>query len=66
MPMPKNNCHRCSERYSGCHSTCESYLIYASECERIRRNRNIDQIHEGYIKQQSNKACRIHFGKASY
>jgi hypothetical protein len=66
MPMPKNKCYGCPDRHVGCQVECESYLTYATECERIRRNRVADYAYYGYAKQQSDKACRIHFGKASY
>jgi len=63
--MPKNNCYGCTDRHVGCQINCESYIAYAAECERIRKNRRADYEYNGYWKQQSDKACRIHFGKAS-
>lgn len=65
MPMPQNNCRGCTNRHINCHNDCQSYLTYTVECERIRRNRRADYEYNGYWKQQSDKACRIHFGKAS-
>lgn len=31
--MKKSNCMNCSERYVGCHSVCEKYLLYVEEHE---------------------------------
>jgi len=63
--MIKCECQGCTKRQPSCHDTCESYQAYKAERERIRRNRRADYEYNGYWKQQSDKACRIHFGKAS-
>lgn len=65
MPMPKNNCRGCNNRNENCHSVCQSYLDYVAACEEIREKRFRNNVYEGYSRACSDKACRIHFGKAS-
>ena len=64
--MVKNECNGCISRSIGCHDNCQSYLTYATECERIRQNRNKESDYKGYHRVCSDKACRIHFGKENY
>jgi predicted nucleic acid-binding Zn ribbon protein len=59
----KCNCKGCPERTQMCHSTCESYLEYTAERQRVRQNRINDSIYMGYITKQSDKASRIHFAR---
>lgn len=66
MPMPKNKCKGCTDRYVGCQSSCESYLTYAAECKRIRNNRQAEYVYNSYLNDCNTKACRIHFGRSSY
>ena len=39
--MSKNKCLNCTERYIGCHDTCERYLKFKTERELISKNRYI-------------------------
>lgn len=61
--MTKNKCLGCTERTVGCHSTCQSYLAFAEECERVRENRRSSSTYNNYLRDCSDKACRIHFKK---
>ena len=46
--MISNNCLHCKKRYLGCHSTCESYLKYKEQLEKIKNNkRNYRLLHIG-------------------
>ena len=33
--MPKNSCWKCESRHVGYHITCEDYLKYKAECDRL-------------------------------
>ena len=37
--MSGGPCFQCTDRELGCHATCEKYIEFAEECERVRKNR---------------------------
>lgn len=47
-------CRNCTERFIGCHSTCESYLEYRKAQDEILRNRYI----QGTAKREKKKYVR--------
>lgn len=54
--MISNNCLHCEKRYLGCHLTCESYLKYKEQLEKIKTNkRNYRLLHTGrsYYKMEN-------------
>jgi hypothetical protein len=62
--MIKNNCKGCTERIIGCHSTCQSYLVFAEDCERVRENRRNESTYNRYLMECNDKARRIYYRKA--
>jgi hypothetical protein len=61
----KCNCKGCTDRTLGCHDSCDSYLLFKEDRERVRQSKINDKIYMGYIMKQEDKATRIHFGKIS-
>lgn len=39
MTRVKAPCKGCGERHVGCHSTCEKYLIFKAESDKLREDR---------------------------
>lgn len=39
--MSKNKCLNCTDRYIGCHDSCEKYQSFKAERELIYKNRYI-------------------------
>lgn len=37
-------CLDCKERHQGCHSTCEKFSEYRKELEKIKKNKNRDNL----------------------
>lgn len=59
--MVKAPCHRCPERYIGCHADCERYhrflVLREEERELIQRNRRKDLDFMGFM---ADSAKRMH------
>lgn len=41
--MTNRPCKECPDRHIGCHADCEDYLIFKSECDRIRQNEQAER-----------------------
>jgi hypothetical protein len=39
MSKGDNECFNCTKRHVGCHSTCQSYISFKKESERIREKK---------------------------
>ena len=37
--MSGGPCFQCTDRELGCHATCQRYIEFTEECERVRKNR---------------------------
>ena len=51
--MRTSPCHKCADRYVGCHSECAEYLdflaVHKEEKETIRKNKEKQSTRKGFI-----------------
>lgn len=57
--IPKNPCGGCTDRCVNCHATCEKYISWKAECDKLHKERikECEKEHDikDYFTRRSNK-----------